>query len=78
MKEMEQANLSLKDMKTGETGTVASLGEMDLKNLQKLLALGILPGSKLTLLRKFPSFVFRMGHSEISVDSDLAKKIFVR
>jgi DtxR family Mn-dependent transcriptional regulator len=46
--------------------------------MQKLMAMGVLPGNKITLVQSFPSYIFRVGFSEFAIDSNLAREIFVR
>lgn len=69
---------SLADFKKGETGTIAYIHTGEKKELQKIIALGALPGSQIKLTQGFPSYVFEIGHSQFAVDRPLAKKIFVR
>lgn len=59
-------------------GSVAYLSTRDEREIQKLMALGILPGVRIRLLRRFPSFVFQVGYSQFTVDRELAQKIHVR
>ncbi|MEW6743373.1 MAG: metal-dependent transcriptional regulator [Planctomycetota bacterium] len=76
--EAEREVCPLGDLKGGETAHVAYLASRDARQLQKLMAIGVLPGAEVTLLRKFPSVVFRLGHSEFAVDAALAEEIRVR
>lgn len=46
--------------------------------MNKLMAMGILPGLTVMLLRKTPSYLFQMGESQFAVDKVLAEKIQVR
>ncbi len=46
--------------------------------MNKLMAIGILPGLTVKLLRKSPSYLFQMGESQFAVDKVLAEKIQVR
>ena len=62
----------------GERAEIAYLATTDDKKMQKLMSMGVLPGNSLHLERAFPTFVFRLGHSEFAVDSQLAREIFVR
>ena len=65
------------DGRTGEEGLVAYLSTRDSKEIQKLMALGILPGAAIKLTRRFPSYVFQVGFSQFTVDENLAGKIHV-
>jgi DtxR family Mn-dependent transcriptional regulator len=68
---------ALCDGRTGQAGVVAYLSTRDNREIQKLMAMGILPGSDIHLLRLFPSYIFEIGHSQFTVDRSLAEKIFV-
>lgn len=66
------------DLQPGQGGHIAYLRMDEPKRLQKLMAMGILPGVPISLLRRFPSFVFETGFSQFAVDKDIAADMFVR
>ncbi|MBW7990929.1 MAG: transcriptional regulator [Planctomycetes bacterium] len=66
------------DAKSESEGTVAYLATKDNRQVQKLLAMGILPGANIKLIRQFPSYVFQVGYSQFAVDRPLAEVIYVR
>jgi DtxR family transcriptional regulator, Mn-dependent transcriptional regulator len=68
----------LSDGRIGAEGVVVYLRTRDRRDVQKLMALGILPGVPIRLIRRFPSYVFQLGFSQFTVDRDLAEKIHVR
>ena len=70
--------LPLAKFKVGQKGVVAYLQTEDRRRLQKIMAMGILPGKTITLLQKFPSYVFQAGHSQFAVDRELAEAIIVQ
>jgi DtxR family Mn-dependent transcriptional regulator len=61
----------------GQEGIVAYLSTRSRRDIQKLMALGILPGSRIRLIRRFPSYVFQVGYSQFTVDESLASVIYV-
>lgn len=65
------------DGRAGQAGVVAYLSTRDNREIQKLMAMGILPGSDIRLVRLFPSYIFEVGQSQFTVDQSLAEKIFV-
>lgn len=65
------------DGRAGQSGVVAYLSTRDNREIQKLMAMGILPGSDIRLIRLFPSYIFAIGQSQFTVDHTLAEKIFV-
>lgn len=70
--------VSLTELKPGEPGEIAYLAATDVRKMQKLMTMGVLPGTSVTLLRTYPSYIFKVGHSEFAVDEELASEIFVR
>jgi len=70
--------VALTELKAGEAGEIAYLSTNDEKKMQKLMSMGVLPGSELLITRTFPSYIFKVGHSEFAVDTELAREIFVR
>jgi len=77
-KELELGVVSLTEFKCGQEGEIAYIQTGDGKKMQKLMAMGVLPGNKITLVQSFPSYIFRVGYSEFAIDSNLAREIFVR
>lgn len=70
--------LPLTNLKVGQKGVVAYLQTANRQRLQKIMAMGILPGKTITLLQKFPSYVFQTGHSQFAVDRELAEAIILQ
>lgn len=70
--------VSLTEMKAQERGEIAYLQTTDSSKLQKLMALGVLPGNSIQLLQAYPTYVFRVGFSEFAIDEAMARDIFVR
>jgi len=68
----------LTEFKSGQDGEIAYILTEDNKKMQKLMAMGVLPGNKITLVQAFPSYIFRVGYSEFAIDTNLAREIFVR
>lgn len=68
----------LTEFKSGQEGEIAYIQTEDNKKMQKLMAMGVLPGNKIVLAQSYPSYIFRVGYSEFAIDTNLAKEIFVR
>jgi DtxR family Mn-dependent transcriptional regulator len=66
------------ELKSGESGEIAYLAASDGKKMQKLMSMGVLPGSELELMQSFPSYIFKVGHSQFAVDDSLAREIHIR
>ena len=68
----------LTELKSGEEGEIAYILTEDSKKMQKLMAMGVLPGNRIILMQSFPSYIFRVGFSEFAIDTAMAREIFVR
>ncbi len=68
---------SLHRLNPGDGGTISCIKTDDSKKLQKLMAMGILPGNNIVLDANFPSFVFTVGFSQYAVDASMAAAIIV-
>ena len=68
--------MSLKQLKVNESGTIVGLGG-DHREAAKLIALGVLPGLRVKLVQRTPSYVFEIGHSQFAVDAAIASQILV-
>ncbi len=68
----------LTELKSGEEGEIAYIQTEDSKKMQKLMAMGVLPGNRIVLAQTFPSYIFRVGFSEFAIDTNMAREIFVR
>lgn len=68
----------LSELQEGQRGHIAYIHAHDHSHLQKLIAMGVLPGVPISLLRRFPSFVFEIGYSQFAVDEGIAADIRVR
>jgi DtxR family Mn-dependent transcriptional regulator len=68
----------LSELKPGQQGVVAYLYAPQADKLQKLMAMGILPGAPITLVQTFPSYVFQAGNSQFATDREIGDAIYVR
>ncbi len=69
---------AMAELAPGEGGSVAYLHGEEPEKMQKLLAMGVLPGTSIRLLRRSPSFIFESGYSQFAVDEEMARGIYVR
>ena len=70
--------IALTGLGAGDKGNIAYLQTKNKEQMQKLLSIGAIPGMHITLIQKFPSYVFKIGHSQFAVDKELAQSIYVR
>jgi DtxR family Mn-dependent transcriptional regulator len=68
----------LTELKSGEEGEIVYIQTEDSKKMQKLMAMGVLPGNRIHLQQTFPSYIFRVGFSEFAIDTNMAREIFIR
>ncbi len=68
----------LSELSKGDRGKIAYLHSKDSANLNKLISMGILPGMQISLVQKFPSYIFQVSQTQFSVDTELARDIYVR
>ncbi|MDD3294523.1 MAG: metal-dependent transcriptional regulator [Geobacteraceae bacterium] len=68
----------LTELKPNEEGEIAYIQTEDNKKMQKLMAMGVLPGNCIRLIQTFPSYIFSVGYSEFAIDTSMAREIFVR
>ena len=66
------------ELRPGDSGHIAYIQMNNPQRLQKLMAMGVLPGVSLRVLRDSPSYVFEAGYSQFAVDEEIAADIFVR
>jgi DtxR family Mn-dependent transcriptional regulator len=68
----------LHELQPGQHGRIAYMQMNNPARLQKLMAMGVLPGVPVKLVRRSPSFVFEAGHSQFAVDDEIAANVYVR
>lgn len=66
------------ELERGVKGTVVFLQVQNNNKLQKLMAMGILPGIHIEVVQKFPSYVLKVGHVHIAMDKKMAQAVLVR
>ena len=74
----ESAIATLVELKPGQSGQVAFIQMGNSGRLEKLMAMGVLPGGSIKLLRVSPTYVFESGYSQFAVDEEIASGIYVR
>jgi Fe2+ transport system protein FeoA len=74
----EDGSLGLDGVGTGARYTVDRLSCASAGRRNKLTVFGLVPGAELTLLQRHPSFVIRVGETELGLDAEIAREIRVR
>lgn len=66
------------ELEVKDKGQIAYLQTKDTNQMQKLIAIGLIPRTSIALLQKFPSYVLQIGQSQFAIDKELAQSIYVR
>ncbi len=61
----------------GDKGKVLLVRNMEPERLESLGRLGILPGAKVTVISKKPSYVLRVGMFDVAMEQDVAQDVFL-
>ncbi|MGI0485153.1 FeoA family protein [Pantanalinema rosaneae CENA516] len=72
------AGSSLRLLKPGERGVVTRLNVMNDVAAQKLRAIGIAPGTSITVEQRFPRFVVRIGGNRFTLSETVINAVYVR
>jgi DtxR family Mn-dependent transcriptional regulator len=75
--ELKPIVVSCDQLRIGESASVAYFCARDHSRLLKLSALGISPGMPLKLIQKWPAYVVLCEETEIALEPDVAKNIYV-
>jgi DtxR family Mn-dependent transcriptional regulator len=68
----------LTDILPGDKAKIVFITPGFHSRLDRLSAMGVVPGSVVKLHQKKPSYVIQLGETMIAVDKDITKEIFVR
>ncbi len=69
--------IPLAKLRAGQHGTIVSILSKNAQTMHKLMALGVLPGMKITVQQTYPSILFRIGHTQVAIDNKLAQEIII-
>ena len=70
-------DIRLTKLYKGETAVIRSILTEDVHQLRKLMAFGILPGTKIMVLQTFPVMVLQIDYTQLAMDHEIAEKIIV-
>lgn len=68
---------SLEGLKPGQKGKISSVRPQESSDLHRLLSLGMVPGTVIELIQRFPTFVVQVNESQLAFDESIARVIFV-
>lgn len=73
-----QLVIPLSDITPGDTSKIIFLVPRHHRRLHQLTDLGIIPGAEIVLHQKKPTFVIRVGETDVAIDNEIARHIYVR
>ena len=76
-KTVNSLTMPVYDLSAGQTAKVAFINATDANNMNKLLCIGITPGSIIKLQQKRPALVIEVNKTIIAIDDSLGKEINV-
>lgn len=68
----------LSEFRIGELAKVVFMSPRTHARLDKLMTFGLVPGSVIRLHQKKPSFVLQIGETDLAIDNEIAKNIYVK
>lgn len=77
-KEIKPLVMKVHELRPGERGRVVFISSKHHDRLDRLSALGLLPGSVVKLHQKQPTYVLDVGETSIALDQEIADEIFVK
>lgn len=69
--------LLLSDLPRNKTGVIQRFATADVKTKTKLMALGLIPGQKVTVYQQYPQYVIALDNTLLGLDSQIASQIIV-
>lgn len=69
--------VSLRELKPSEKGKITYIKPGSHSNLHQLISMGLQPGVVVTVHRTSPAFCLKFENTELALDEDIAKNIFV-
>jgi DtxR family Mn-dependent transcriptional regulator len=76
--ELRPIVLSCDQLDVGESATISYLCMTEHARMLKLSSLGMTPGNRIKLLQKWPSCVLQCDETEIAIEAEVARNIYVR
>lgn len=77
-RKLEPLILPLDNLGSGERGKILYISTSDHNRLDKLTAMGLMPGTIIRIHQRQPAIVILFDETTLSMDSDIAREIYVR
>lgn len=75
---LESIVIPLPKLSPGEAGKIVYVLTHKHPQLHKLMSLGIVPGTRISVHQTFPSVVIQVEETQLALEEDIAKEIYVR
>ena len=70
--------MQLKELEVGARGKIVFIIPSDNSRIERLVSMGVVPGSVLKLKKKRPSYVFEIDETTLAVDASIVEEIYVK
>ncbi len=77
LRQVDNTVVSLNELKTSETGRITYMKPGSHSNMHQLMSVGLHPGLNVTVHRRKPVFCIKFDNTELALDEELAKNIYV-
>jgi Fe2+ transport system protein FeoA len=67
----------LSQLQVGEAGKLVSIESNRSDRLERLQIFGLMPGVKVTLKQRRPEFVLEVGHTELTIEREVADELLI-
>lgn len=72
-----ERRITLSQLNNGDNAVISQIDTSDQRTLNKIMALGILPGMRVTVIQRYPTFVFQVGNTRVTADNNLVNRILI-
>ena len=77
-KEIRPVVMPLSELRSGDKAKVSYIVTKYHERLDRLSSMGLLPGVQVKLHQRQPTYVIQMGETQIAIDDNIARDIYVR
>ncbi len=77
-RELKPLITSVRQLELHRPAKIAFITPSFHKRFERLTSLGVTPGTEILLAQRHPSYVVRIGETEIAIDNEIADEIFVK
>ncbi len=67
----------LTELGEGEAGRISYIYVENPQVMTRLINLGLRPGRRVTVLKKFPAYIVQVGNTQVALDAEVAGRIYV-